>query len=92
MTGLTQANLINLYHDRVRDAVRHINKIRACCRMHGIAIPRKVVRNNVHRRQWLSGLDSPVLKVQLKMLWIGYDATEEQVVLAKRQFSLLARK
>ena len=27
---------INLYHDRVRDAVRDINKIRACCRMHGV--------------------------------------------------------
>jgi len=46
---------INLYHDRVRDAVRYINKIRACCRMHGIAIPKKVVRNNVHRHDWLSG-------------------------------------
>lgn len=29
---------INLYHDRVRDAVRYINKIRACCRMHGVRI------------------------------------------------------
>jgi transposase len=83
---------INLYHDRVRDAVRNINKIRACCRMHGIAIPRKVLRNNVHRHDWLSGLDNPVLKAQLQMLWIGYNATKEQVPLAKRQFSLLARK
>jgi len=44
---------VNLYHDRVRDAVRYINKIRACCRMHGVAIPRKVIRNNVHRNDWL---------------------------------------
>ena len=28
---------INLYHDRIRDAVRDINKIRACCRMHGVS-------------------------------------------------------
>jgi transposase len=83
---------INLYHDRVRDAVRCINKIRACCRMHGIRIPRKVVRNHVHRHQWLSGLDNPVLKAQLHMLWIGYDATKEQVELAKKQFSSYARK
>ena len=83
---------VNLYHDRVRDAVRNINKIRACCRMHGVAIPRKVVRNQVHRHDWLSGLDNPVLKAQLQMLWIGYDATKEQVALAKRQFNLLARK
>jgi len=83
---------INLYHDRVRDAVRCINKIRACCRMHGVRIPRKVVRNHVHRHQWLSGLDNPVLKAQLHMLWIGYDATREQVELAKKQFSSYARK
>jgi transposase len=83
---------INLYHDRVRDAVRCINKIRACCRMHGVRIPRKVVRNNVHRHQWLSELDNSTLKAQLQMLWIGYDATKEQVELAKKQFSSYARK
>jgi len=82
---------INLYHDRVRDAVRDINKIRACCRMHGVRIPRKVVRNPVRRHQWLSGLDNPVLKAQLHMLWIGYDATKEQLEIAKKQFSSYAR-
>ena len=83
---------VNLYNDRVRDGVRNICKIRACCRMHGIAIPRKVVRNNVHRHDWLSGLDNAVLKVQLQMLWIGYDATKEQVGLAKKQLSSYVRK
>jgi transposase len=83
---------INLYHDRIRDAVRDINKIRACCRMHGVRIPRKVVRNPVHRHVWLSGLNNPVLKAQLKMFWIGYDATKQQVELAKKQFSSYARK
>jgi transposase len=83
---------INLYHDRVRDAVRDINKIRACCRMHGIRIPRKVVRNPVRRHVWLSELDNPVLKAQLHMFWIGYDATKEQVEIAKKQFSSYARK
>ncbi len=83
---------INLYHDRIRDAVRDINKIRACCRMHGVRIPRKVVRNPVHRHVLLSGLNNPVLKAQLKMFWIGYDATKQQVELAKKQFSSYARK
>jgi transposase len=83
---------INLYHDRVRDAVRDINKIRACCRMHGVRIPRKVVRNQVRRHAWLSELDNPVLNVQLHMLWIGYDATKAQVEIAKKQFSAYARK
>jgi transposase len=83
---------IKLYHDRVRAGVRDINKIRACCRMHGVRIPRKVVRNQVHRHQWLQGIKNGVLKAQLKMLWIGYDATREQVELAKNQFSSYARK
>ena len=83
---------VNLYHDRVRDAVRDINKIRACCRMHGVRIPRKVVSDPVHRHDWLSGLDNPVLKAQLHMLWIGYDVTKEQVRIAKKQFSSYARK
>ena len=90
-----RANLkhwINLYHDRVCDAVRYINKIRACCKMHGIKIPRKVVRNNAHRNQWISELDNRVLQAQLQMLWIGYDATREQVGLARKQFSSYARK
>jgi transposase len=83
---------VNLYHDRVRDAVRYINKIRACSRMHGVAIPRKVVRNEIHRHDWLSGLNNRVLQEQLEMLWIGYDATREQVQIAKKRLSLAARK
>jgi len=39
---------VGLYQDRVRDAVRHINKIRARCRMHGITIPRLALRNPAH--------------------------------------------
>ena len=92
---INRANLkhwINLYHDRVCDAVRYINKIRACCKMHGIKIPRKVVRNNAHRNQWISELDNRVLQAQLQMLWIGYEATKEQVVIAREQFSSYARK
>jgi len=83
---------IKLYHDRVRAAVRDISEIRACCRMHGVRIPRKVVRNQLHRHLWLRGLNNEVLKAQLNMFWIGYDATKEQVELAKKQFSSHARK
>jgi transposase len=35
-------------------------------------------------------LDNPVLQTQLQMLWIGYDATREQVSLAMKQFSAYA--
>ncbi|MDP6543250.1 MAG: transposase, partial [Phycisphaerae bacterium] len=36
---------VSLYHDRVRDAVRQVNKIRARCRMYGVRMPGCVLRN-----------------------------------------------
>lgn len=82
----------SLYHDRVRDAVRNINKIRARCRMHGVRIPRLVLREPAHRLKWLFEINHPVLARQLKMLWIGYDATAKQARIAKCQLSTLGKK
>jgi len=82
---------VSLYHDRVRDAVRMINKIRARCRMYGIAIPRNVIRDKSQRPQWLSGIKNQSLAKQLEMLWIGYDATAVQVRRTKRQLCTLSR-
>lgn len=83
---------VSLYHDRVHDAVRHINKIRARCRMHGVTIPRRVLRQPEHRDVWLSQLKHPVLARQLVMLWIGYDATAKQARMAKQQLIHLSQK
>jgi len=81
-----------LYNDRVRDAVRNINKIRARCRMHGITIPRKVLREPKHRAAWLKGLKNDALASQLQMLWIGYDATAKQSRMAKQHLIQLSTK
>ena len=83
---------VSLYQDRVRDAVRNINKIRARCRMHGISIPRLVVRQVTPRDKWLSKTNNPALAAQLKLLWIGYDATSQQVRIARRRLSILSGK
>lgn len=83
---------VSLYHDRVRDAVRGINKIRARCRMHGVTIPRAALRDPVYRINWLLKTNHGPLDNQLKMLWIGYDATAQQVVFARRQLSTLSKK
>ena len=83
---------VSLYQDRVRDAVRNINKIRARCRMHGISIPRLVVRQVIPRDKWLSNTNNPALAAQLKLLWIGYDATSQQVRIARRRLSTLSSK
>lgn len=83
---------VGLYYDRVRDAVRNINKIRARCRMHGISIPRVALRNPDKRQLWLNQLNHPTLTRQLNMLWIGFDATAQQSRIAKRQMYLSANK
>jgi transposase len=83
---------VSLYHDRVRDAVRNINKIRARCRMHGVQIPRLVLRDSSRRNQWLSKIKLPALAKQLNMLWIGYDATAKQTRDAKQLLIGLSKK
>jgi transposase len=83
---------VGLYQDRVRDAVRNINKLRARCRIHGISIPRLIIRCPAGRDKWLSGINNPALAEQLKLLWIGYDATAQQVRVSKRRLAQLCRK
>jgi transposase len=83
---------VSLYHDRVRDAVRNINKIRARCRMHGVTIPRRVLRQPEHRAAWLRKLKNTALSNQLIMLWIGYDATTKQARMAKQHLINLSKR
>jgi transposase len=83
---------VGLYHDRIRDAVRNINKIRARCRMYGINMPRRVLRQSEHRDIWLTKLKQPALAKQLLMLWVGYDATAKQARMAKQQLINLSKK
>jgi len=83
---------VSLYHDRVRDAVRSINKIRARCRMHGVTISRSILRDPASRINWFLKTNHSPLANQLKMLWIGYDATVQQVKFARRQLSTLSKK
>jgi transposase len=83
---------VNLYHDRVREAVRCINKIKARCRMFGVKISRAAVRDPASRCDWLIKTNNDHLASQLKMLWIGYDATVQQVNFVKRQLNTLSKK
>jgi transposase len=83
---------VSLYHDRVRDAVRNINKIRSRCRMHGISIPRMIVRQAEARDKWLSKTGNQTLAAQLNMLWLGYDSTSQQVRITRRHLSRLSSR
>jgi len=76
---------VSLYHDKVREAVRQINKIRARCRMYGVRIPRRALRDQVIRHQWMSRLKERPLAEQLAVMWIGFDAVARQVKMARNQ-------
>jgi transposase len=76
---------VALYLDRVKDATRSINKIRACCRMYGERVPRRTLRDESYRQRWLDSLESEDLAEQLRMLWMSYDTTATQVRRARRQ-------
>jgi transposase len=76
---------VSLYDDKVREAVRQINKIRGRSRMYGVRIPRRVLRDQVSRHLWVSKLKESPLAEQLAVLWIGFDTAAKQVKMAKKQ-------
>ena len=76
---------VSLYHDRVREAVRQINKIRARCRMYGIRMPRRALRDMISRQQWTAMLREKDLAEQLAVLWIGFDTAFKQVQMTRKQ-------
>ena len=88
---LALKEVVALYHDRVKDAVRQINKLRACCREHGIRIPSKALKVAKDRREWLKALGPRALAGRLAILWISYDATSRQVRMAKRELGRRAK-
>ncbi len=83
---------VSLYHDRVRDAVRQVNKIRARCRMYGLRPPRGALRNEKIRQRWLKELGRHPVVDQLRLLQEGLETNRRQVRLARRMLGRMARK
>jgi transposase len=83
---------IGLYHDRVREAVRQVNKLRGRCRMYGIKPAPGAIRDPERREEWLAKLGKSPLAAQLQLLWMGYDSAAEQVKLARRQVSRMSKR
>ena len=78
---------VALYHDRVRESVRQINKLRGCCRCHGIKIPTDMLKNPFARKQYLKQLKPATLAHQVSVLLIGYDAVVKQVKIVKKEIA-----
>ena len=81
---------VALYHDRVGQAVREVNKIRTLARQYGLPVPARALRVGPDQRTWLAGLPSPVLGKQISVLLRGYEAMRQQVRMVKRDLGRLA--
>jgi len=82
---------VRLYEDRVREATRTINKIRACAREYGERAPGRALREGSARKEWLAALACADLAEQLRVLFKGYDVIVQQVRIARRQLSRQGR-
>ena len=82
---------VGLYCDRVKDAVRQINKIRALCWRQGQRPPRGAIRNPRARKAWLESLGAHPLSAELTMLFVGFDAVARQVAASRAQMVGLAK-
>lgn len=78
---------VSLYYDRVKDAVRQINKIRARLRMHGLRAPRGFLSNVKVQKQWVVDQKEHPAAAQVGMLLAGLAAVRSQVNIARRELS-----
>jgi transposase len=78
---------VALYHDRVRDSVRQINKLRGCCHCHGVKIPTSILKDPLVRKRWLKELKPAILAHRVSVLLIGYDAVAKQVKMVKKDIA-----
>lgn len=80
-----------LYHDRVRETVRQLHKLRACCWHYGVRPSRRTLDDDLAREAWLKGLPDPALRPQVEMMWPGLQANRVQVQTCRRTMGRLAR-
>jgi transposase len=79
-----------LYCDRVRQAVREVNKLRARCRMWGTCPPRGALHNPKVRDPWVKTLETG-LGGQLRVLFSSLDLLRGQVDQCRRELARQSR-
>jgi transposase len=82
---------VSLYHDRVKQAVREVNKLRARSRMYGLRLPRGFLKQPRVRVKWMKQDCPGGLKGQLEVLLAGYDSAAGQVRRCRRELGRQAK-
>jgi transposase len=76
---------VAIYHERVRQAVRMVNRLRALARRWGIRMPGRVLRNPSQRCDWLAEGVPVALLEQLEFYWPSLDLVRGQAKDARKQ-------
>jgi transposase len=84
---LALKEIVALYHDRVQDAVRQVNKLRAQGRAYGVRIPTMAMAHRKVRESWMGTVEPAALRERLGILWVGWDGVRSQAKMAKAQLS-----
>jgi len=81
----------SIYHERVDDAVRQVNKLRMRGRSHGVHVPSLAMADTEARADWLKALDNSALGEQLGLYWPSVTTIRRQVAKARRKVLQLGR-
>jgi transposase len=84
--------MVALYHDRVQDAVRQVNKLRAQARAYGARVPSMALAHQRIRASWMETVQPEALRERLAILWQGWDMVRSQSKMAKVNLSRRAQK
>lgn len=84
--------VVGLYHDRVRNRVRQSNRIMGQLRRHGVMVSESGFTDRSDRGDLLNRLpDHAVVRSNLRILWLGYDAAVRQEKQMRSRMSKLAK-
>ncbi len=81
---------VALYHDRVQQAVREVNKLRMLGYQYGLRIPGRVLKARKAQRAWLGQRSNLTLAKQLSVRLRGYEAMHQQVAAVRKELGRLA--
>jgi transposase len=88
---LALKEIVALYHDRVQEAVRQVNKLRAQAKAYGQRIPRAALEGAKARGEWMGTVQPTALRERLEILWRGWDVVRSQAKMAKAHVSRRAK-
>lgn len=88
----TFKQLVGLYHDRVRNAVRHANRIAAQFRRHGIFTQRRELLSITGRRVLLQRVPAKCLRTGIRVLLEEFDLARQRLLLLRRMIQAEARQ